>query len=124
MPHFYNWPYYVTNTCDVCPVTPNGIFAKVCVAGIKLFLKSTHPQSHSLTATRATRGNKILSGRMSRNRLSELSNPYTSSDAQAYQPSGGYDLERNNLVAGERYEMQDQSGRILTIHEYLDEVPS
>jgi len=61
---------------------------------------------------------------MSRNRLSELSNPYTTSDAQAYQPSGGYDLEQNNLVAGERYEMQDQSARTLTMNEFLDEVPS
>jgi len=61
---------------------------------------------------------------MSRNRLSELSNPYTSGDAQAYQPSGGTDLERNDLVAGERYELQDRSGRTLTLNEFLDEVPS
>lgn len=59
---------------------------------------------------------------MSRNRLSELSNPYTGGDGQAYQSSAGYDLERNELVAGERYEMQDRSGRTLTLNEFLDEV--
>lgn len=61
---------------------------------------------------------------MSRNRLSELSNPYTSDDTQAYQSSTGYDLERNDLVEGERYELQDRSERTLTLNEFLDEVPS
>ena len=59
---------------------------------------------------------------MSRNRLSELSNPYTSGDAQVYERSSGYDLERNDLVAGERYELQDRPDRTLTLNEFLDEV--
>ena len=59
---------------------------------------------------------------MSRNRLSELSNPYTNADAQAYEPTGGHDLERNDLVAGEPYELQDRSGATLTLNEFLDEV--
>jgi hypothetical protein len=61
---------------------------------------------------------------MSRNRLSELQpgNGYNSN--QTY-PEGQYDnvdLERNDVVAGERYELQDRSGRELSLNAFLDEV--
>jgi myo-inositol-hexaphosphate 3-phosphohydrolase len=61
---------------------------------------------------------------MSRNRLSELQPPPNGDATQAY-PQGQYDnvdLERNDDIAGERYELQDRSARQLTLNEFLDEV--
>jgi hypothetical protein len=55
---------------------------------------------------------------MSRNQLQ------SSSTSQTY-PQDGYrsnDLERNDLVAGERYELQDRSATQLSLDEFLDEV--
>jgi hypothetical protein len=63
---------------------------------------------------------------MSRNRLSDLN--ASSSDAyNTAQQRGGYgnnyDLEQNgNLVAGERYELQDRSTRQLSLNDFLEEV--
>jgi hypothetical protein len=62
---------------------------------------------------------------MSRNRLSELQPPPNGYDTTQAYPQGQYDnvdLERNDDIAGERYELQDRSARQLTLNEYLDEV--
>ena len=61
---------------------------------------------------------------MSRNRLSELQSPaagYTNEDGYQ-QNQNNHDLERNDLVAGERYELQDRSARQLSLNEFLEEV--
>jgi len=63
---------------------------------------------------------------MSRNRLSDLN----TSSAGAYNVTqrqdgygNNYDLEGNgNLVAGERYELQERSVRQLDLNDFLEEV--
>ena len=61
---------------------------------------------------------------MSRNRLTDIQSPSNAYNGQSYQQDGyrNNDLERNDIVAGERYELQDRSGQQLSLNEYLDEV--
>lgn len=62
---------------------------------------------------------------MSRNRLSELQQPTNGHNSTQTYSQGQYDnvdLESNDIVAGERYELQDRSGRQLSLNEFLDEV--
>ena len=59
---------------------------------------------------------------MSRNRLSDLppsSNPYYENQQDSH---NNVDLERNDLVAGEQYELQDRANRQLTLNEYREDV--
>jgi t-SNARE complex subunit (syntaxin) len=61
---------------------------------------------------------------MSRNRLSELQSPPTTNpNGATQQPQTDYDLERNEPIGGERYELQDRSTTgHLDLGEFLDEV--
>ena len=55
---------------------------------------------------------------MSRNRLSELQSPPTNGTNQ----QTDYDLERNDPIGGERYELQDRSTGHLSLGGFLDGV--
>ena len=61
---------------------------------------------------------------MSRNRLSDLQTPSSAYNNQAPQQDGygNYDLERNDFIAGEQYELQDRSPGQIGLNEYLNEV--
>ena len=62
---------------------------------------------------------------MSRNRLSELLSPtgaYSDGNASQPTPYDNYDLERNEPVTGDRYELQDRSGQKLGLNEFLYKV--
>lgn len=57
---------------------------------------------------------------MSRNRLSELQSPPTNGTNQQLQTE--YDLERNDPIGGERYELQDRPAGHLSLGDFLDGV--